>query len=134
MSTNSEDVQKIVNNWIRCAEEDLELARRELNYIDQEILIRIVCFHCQQAIEKYFKAFLIANHCNFRKTHDLDELKTLCMQFDKNLELLEVSHLSLYAVDTRYPDYFLVPSLEDAKNSWKLANLVRETILVKIQR
>ena len=53
------DSLKVFNNWIACADEDLELARRELNYIDEEILIRSVCFHCQQAVEKYFKAFLI---------------------------------------------------------------------------
>ncbi len=127
------DSLKVFNNWIACADEDLELARRELNYIDEEILIRSVCFHCQQAVEKYFKAFLILHNKNFRKTHDLDELKILCLQFDKAFEIFDVTELSLYAVEARYPDFVLIPNLDDVKKSFELASQVREFIFKTIR-
>ena len=127
------DSLKVFNNWIACADEDLELSRRELNYIDEEILIRSVCFHCQQAVEKYFKAFLILHNKNFRKTHDLDELKILCLQFDKAFEIFDVTELSLYAVEARYPDFVLIPNLDDVKKSFELASQVREFIFKTIR-
>jgi len=129
----NEELQKIVDNWLNYADEDLELAKRELKYLDEEILIRTVCFHCQQAIEKNLKAFLIANKVNFRKTHDLDELKELCIEIDKEFEKFEVSILSIYAVETRYPDYFEIPTLEEAKQAFQLASEIRNFINLKIK-
>jgi HEPN domain-containing protein len=34
----------------------------------------IVTFHCQKAIEKYFKAFLLGNGWKLGKIHNLDAL------------------------------------------------------------
>ena len=129
----NDDLLKVFNSWIECADEDLELARRELNYIDEEILIKSVCFHCQQAVEKYLKAFLIFNKRNFRKTHDLDELKELCLEIHSGFDNFEVGVLTLYAVEGRYPNYFIIPTLKEAKESFKLASQVREFIFKTIK-
>ncbi len=31
-----------------------------------------VCFHCQQAVEKFLKAYLIANGIDIKKTHNIE--------------------------------------------------------------
>jgi HEPN domain-containing protein len=65
-----------------------------------------ICFHAQQAVEKYLKAVLIRLGVNYRKTHDLLELATLIK--DQGLELPyspeELSLLNPYAVTFRYEE------------------------------
>ena len=34
----------------------------------------VAAYHCQQAIEKLLKGFLVRSNTDFGKTHDLDEL------------------------------------------------------------
>ena len=44
--------------------------------------------HCQQAVEKCFKAFLAWHDIQFRKTHSLEELGERCLSIDRSLEPL----------------------------------------------
>jgi HEPN domain-containing protein len=46
-------MKKLVNDWIVLAEKDVKVASI---IIEEKYLANIVAFHCQQAIEKYFKA------------------------------------------------------------------------------
>ena len=91
--------------WVRKAEQDYDaavvLARRQ-----RKPLPDVVCFHAQQCAEKYLKAFLVARHSYFPKTHDLIELLQLAAAHDPSLELLKpfLSELRPYAVAFRYPD------------------------------
>ena len=34
-------------------------------------ILNIICYHCQQAAEKYLKGFLVSKYIPFEKTHDL---------------------------------------------------------------
>jgi len=43
-----------------------------------------VCFHMQQCIDKYLKAYLIFNGKEIRKTHDLAELISNCVEIDES--------------------------------------------------
>jgi len=67
--------------------------------------MEIICFHCQQAAEKYLKAFLVYNDEEPPKTHDLIELAKLCNAFkdDFSLILPKCEYLFPFAVRTRYP-------------------------------
>ena len=69
MKKNKED---IVNNWIKKADRDLEVSKRELEL--SKPLTDIICFHAQQAAEKYMKAYLIWLDIEFQKTHDIEDL------------------------------------------------------------
>ena len=51
-------MKKQVEAWIGFAEKDI-LTISEI--IHNPNLTNIVAFHCQQAIEKYFKAFILEN-------------------------------------------------------------------------
>jgi HEPN domain-containing protein len=46
------------------------------------IALDVACFHCQQAVEKSLKAFLIFHGVAFPFTHDLGKLMPLCAAMD----------------------------------------------------
>jgi len=73
---------------------------------DQNIELRITCFHGQQAIEKLFKAVLVARGHTFPPTHNLMKLAQL---LEENEILLPVpldalERINPYAVAFRYDD------------------------------
>ena len=53
-----------------------------------------ICFHFQQAAEKYLKAYIIHNNLEFWKTHDLPLLLKQCVSID--------SAFKNYAEDCEY--------------------------------
>jgi HEPN domain-containing protein len=61
-------MKKQVKGWIGFAEKDL-LTVSEI--IENPNLTNIVTFHCQQAIEKYFKAFILEHDKPLLKIHNL---------------------------------------------------------------
>ena len=65
----------------------------------------IICFHCQQAVEKFLKGLLIHFGEEIIKTHDLTLLVSRLKNFvDLSDDEKKIcAKLSLYAVETRYP-------------------------------
>ena len=63
-----------------------------------------ICFHAQQATEKYLKAFLEYHGQAAPKSHDLSKLITRCSEVDNSLDnLLPLAgSLQEFAVDIRY--------------------------------
>lgn len=83
----------------------------------------IVCFHCQQAVEKYLKALLIYNkNDNIPKTHNIDLLLNLCTKYDKDFIIYTGTELTTYAVDLRYPDTLYIPTKEQMEEAIELSN------------
>lgn len=62
---------EIIREWIEKAEEDFGFASSSIEHTDY---FAQICFHFQQAAEKYLKAFIIANKLEFRPIHNLIEL------------------------------------------------------------
>ena len=122
-----------LKNWITKADNDLKAAEHELDRAESEILADIVCFHCQQAVEKYLKAYLITRKAEFGKTHNLEYLLELCAKSNPAFISLELGNLSFYAVEIRYPDEFYLPALEEAQKSFKLACKIKDFILALIK-
>jgi HEPN domain-containing protein len=62
-------------------------------------------FHCQQAVEKYVKAYLVFRGEAFELIHDLEALMDQCVRLDPAWEALRdaVEPLTAYAVRFRYP-------------------------------
>lgn len=71
-----------------------------------EVPWTVLCFHAQQAAEKYLKAYLISRGAQVERTHDLEFLLARCQRFDPTLGALlnDCQALSDHAVDSRYPD------------------------------
>mgnify|MGYP001588636698 CR=1 FL=1 len=79
------DVQ-IIHEWLAKADEDFEFART--NFEEGKPFFAQICFHFQQAAEKYLKSFIIAHELEFLKIHDLPLLPKICLSTDLSLEQL----------------------------------------------
>ena len=96
-------MQKLTADWIRKAEGDWKVAH------DVAAAVRpvkeAICFHCQQAAEKYLKALLQELGLPVRRTHDLEALLADLLPHHGELRRLRrgLSFLSDYAVEARYP-------------------------------
>ncbi len=116
--------------WFEKADHDLIAAALMID--QQPLILDVACFHCQQAIEKYFKAFLIFKKQDFPKTHNLDMLLNLCSQQDADFSAIDVSNLEDFAVRGRYPHDFIIPDKEETDRFYQLALTVKKMIQRKI--
>ena len=90
--------------WTQKADDDI-LSAHYLAENMHPVPLEVVCFLCQQAAEKYLKAFLVYNDQEPPKTHDLTELTKLCSVFIADFSILhkKCDFLFPFAVRTRYP-------------------------------
>ncbi|NLG79472.1 MAG: HEPN domain-containing protein [Firmicutes bacterium] len=125
------DRKDLARGWIRKAESDLADARRT---VASEGPYDTACFHCQQAAEKYLKAFLAYHERPIPRTHDLEELARLCSAIDKTLvwENLDLEQLTDYAVAARYDDEFW-PEQDVAADAVRQVERLREAILERLR-
>ncbi len=98
-----------------------------------ERVTEAICFHCQQTVEKYLKAYLISNNFDFGKTHNLEYLIELCSKHDKGFRRIDVGNLSFYAVEIRYPDDSYVPTVKEARESIRIAKRIKKFVLDKVK-
>ncbi|MGQ9627678.1 MAG: HEPN domain-containing protein [Anaerolineae bacterium] len=116
--------EEYLREWIDKAEEDYQVAitlvRRRKNPVPNA-----VCFHCQQCVEKYLKAFLVQRGITFPKTHDLLELQKLCLSEDPSFEFIGdlLDCLNPYSVEFRYPGEGATP--EEARSAVKAMKISR---------
>ena len=111
--------------WISFADEDFDSAiilndaYRKHN--------AIICYHCQQAVEKYLKAFLCYNGVIPPKIHVLEALCALCSEFDSSFNDIakDCAYLSPFAVHARYPLEMEITSLNIVK-SLEIARKVKD--------
>ena len=66
----------VVREWVAKADNDLKTAVHTLK-LGQECPTDTVCFHAQQCVEKYLKAYLVLQGVDFPKTHDIERLVAL---------------------------------------------------------
>lgn len=124
--------KKILINWKIKADNDIRIVKQGIKAEDP--VTDVLCFHCEQAIEKYLKLFLTANNIEFNPTHNIAILLQLCIGIDNSFSSLEeISYLTQYAVELRYPDDFYIPDLEETKRAYKLALKVKKFILSKLE-
>lgn len=89
--------------WLAKAANDASAARKLLDLGGTEF--DVICFHCQQAIEKCLKALLVYHGRPFEKIHDLRRLLDQCAEADESIESIRaaVEPISVFAVAFRYP-------------------------------
>jgi HEPN domain-containing protein len=93
---------RVVEEWIKKAEEDYEFAA---SVLEDSTFYAQICFHFHQASEKYLKAFVVARDLEFQKIHDLLVLLKLCSAVEPSfIEILDdCKFLNRFYIDTRYP-------------------------------
>ena len=116
---------KTVLEWFYFADADLDSAiilnnaHRKHN--------AIICYHCQQAVEKYLKAFLCYNGLIPPRIHVLETLCALCSDFDASFNDIakECAYLSPFAVHARYPLEMEITSANTVK-SLEIAQRIKD--------
>lgn len=115
------------------ADSDLKNASHEIEHEDPAL--DTICFHAQQTVEKYLKAFLVFSDTEIPKTHSLIRLIRDCILIDTSFsELIDknIDELTDFAVEIRYADEFYFPSIEEARDAIEKAEFVRSFVLSRI--
>lgn len=94
---------QLANEWFEIAQSDLSSAHHLLTM--HPLPIEIICYHCQQAAEKYLKGFLFLKKHEIIKTHDLVLLNKTCGEYDEEFANIadECLRLTDFSVTVRYP-------------------------------
>jgi HEPN domain-containing protein len=112
----------LIKAWLTKARHDLDTAK--LVSVSLPDYDDTIAFHCQQAIEKILKAYLIFLEIEFKQVHDLGYLLNLIITKDESLETYytKVDEISRYAVQIRYPDEIIRLSKQQIQDAIHLAD------------
>ena len=120
-------------DWIERGDHDSEDAARLLKnggYADT------ICFHAQQAVEKYLKGFLVYKKINPPQIHHLEELAKHCAKVDKEFLVFldRCLILTRYYIETRYPPLVTIEySKDEAIAALKITEEIIEFINDRIK-
>jgi HEPN domain-containing protein len=126
----NDELKRYVQQWIEKADED-RLVVHQLLEADS-IARGIMGFHCQQATEKYLKAYLIFNGIEPERTHNLEFLLQRCAAIDNSFSEIDLMNLTDYGIEVRYPGDFLEPSFIEINELMLIVNQIREKIMSRI--
>jgi len=132
MRPPEEAKRDLVRQWVLRAEKDFSLARHLVTEGCQ--YPEAIGFNCQQAAEKFLKAFLVLHQTDFPKTHYLGELLDLVSGIDPALagSLRELTALNPYGVEYRYPSDFPEMTQADAVAAFQLAEAARDAMMPRL--
>ena len=128
----NDETKAYIKQWIKRANEDLLVVDKLTEF--EIIATSSVCFHCQQAVEKYLKAFLISSGIDIKKTHNIEFLLSECEDIDSDFAEIDPKNLSDFSVDVRYPGDMYVPSKEETTLHIQIAVYVKNLVLEKISK
>jgi len=119
---------ELIAQWLLKADHDLGTAK--LIYLHLPDYYDTIAFHCQQAVEKYLKTYLIYLNIDFKPVHDLRYLLNLVLTQDLTLDTMyeSISSLNDYAVKIRYPDLTIHLTKQELENAIELAQQVKKLI------
>jgi HEPN domain-containing protein len=127
----NEETQNYIRQWISKANDDLIVIDKLTEF--EIIAPSAICFHCQQVVEKYLKAFLIANGVEIRKTHNIEFLLVECEEIDSDFSSIDPKDLNDFGVDIRYPGDLYIPSDEETLDHKQIALDVKELVEQKLK-
>lgn len=121
-----------IKQWVVKGDHDLGTAKVTFLHIPE--YLDTITFHCQQAIEKYLKAFLIFNKIEFKFSHDLVYLLDLIVVVDNDFEIYYnlFAELQSYAVEVRYPNEIVNLTPQHVEHAILIASQIRELITTKM--
>jgi len=131
---NPEHVVLVVREWVVKAENDLKTAVHTLE-MGKECPPDVVCFHAQQCVEKYLKAFLVLEGIYFPKTHAIEDLVSLIPGAARPKLAKKVQErLTDYATVTRYPGDYEPIKLAEARRAVQIARRVRSDVRKRLPK
>ena len=128
----NDETRDAVRQWRAKADSDWTAV--EILLSSDRCPAQIVCFHCQQYVEKLLKALLTAHNVEAPKTHDLRRLIQLAEPFAAALAGLSdrADLLTSHGVQTRYPDDWQDIPEEEMRDMVNLGKEFAEIILPKL--
>ena len=129
----NQDKLNHIENWLFRAREDLSVMNR-LAEAEIEFYTSTICFHAQQSVEKYLKAYLIYHDVDFPRTHDVDFLIDKCRIIDNQSFVIDLKSLTEFGVSIRYPDDFFIPGIKETKEYIEIANNIGTIVESLIQK
>lgn len=131
--TESETLKKVIQ-WLRLADEDLNLASHALG-LGVRSPYRLIAYHAQQCAEKSLKAFLVYHSVDFPYTHNIRILLQLCAKHAMWAQTVkDAEELSPYAITARYPGEDEEVTEAEAKRAIELARQVRQQVRTAFQQ
>jgi len=127
-------IDEIIKLWMIKADNNLKTGKDE--FVAENPATDTVCFHMQQCVEKYLKVFLVFKGKEISKTHNLALILQQCIEIDPEFEKLRIAgadELTVYAIGTRYPDDFYMPSLEESKKAIGIAEEIKQFVINKLK-
>ncbi len=115
---------KRYKDWVIMAEKDLKSAKI---LFEHDADYGIVCFHCQQAIEKCLKGYLIFKSGELVEGHSLVNLCKKSARYQGSFEyfLKDCSFVNVFYIETRYPaEDPISVTREDAEECFRIAEAV----------
>lgn len=124
------------------AKQSMELAQGDFELINaahrgitaEKMPWNLLCFHAQQAAEKYLRDFSLSRTLRFQKVHDNRYLLELCEQNDASLGALrtDCSRLFFYAGQSRYPGPYSEATENETNDAIAAAHRICDTIRSRI--
>lgn len=125
-------LRELVGQWITKADFDYFAARQLMANPDP--LREVIAFHCQQAAEKYIKAFLVRHKVEFPKTHNIENLvalvETVAPPLASVMEAAEI--LTPFGVEIRYPGDFPEVLHGQEKTLFEIAQGARAAVMAEL--
>lgn len=118
------------NEWFQMAKKDI---RSAIILFEHGADNEIICFHCQQAIEKYLKGYLIFARGELQEGHSLIKLCKKAMIHENTFGdfLKDLAFVNTYYIETRYP---AVDPLEVSNNDTEECLRITDKIVAKIDK
>jgi HEPN domain-containing protein len=119
--------EEYAREWLAFAEMDVNSARYLMNMWPRPD--EIICYLSQQSAEKSLKGFLVLQHIEPPKIHNLVELHHLCEPFIADISNIKIhcNSLNRFSVTPRYPRELTLTS-QDAQTAIDYAKIVFEFI------
>jgi len=116
-----------IHEWIELADQDEASARFLLDM--RPMPLEVICFHCQQSVEKSLKALMAKHGMEIPRTHDLLELLDLVVSLAPEVASLEPMLLNLndFSVVVRYPSHVSLEE-QDAIKALEAVKKVRDSL------
>ena len=122
----------LTQEWIQRGEADY-ITVQQLRSTANPLLHNIICFHAQQAIEKYLKAWLQEADMPVPRTHNLEALLALIVPTlpDWSDWQPDFKIITKYAVEPRYPGEPV--AVEDTQHASSICDEVRQAVRAQLK-
>jgi len=116
--------ESLFEEWVEKADEDFRAA----SALEPDDVPGVICFHCQQCVEKYLNAALVRHSEAAQRTHNLIVLNDMVAEHDERFAAFpdRLETLNPYSVLARYPG--IETTAENAKEALKAARALRNEI------